>query len=150
MSNTIWELFPKQGIRQDEMEIFFGMARSTLRASLRQRFGEPDSYMIDEDDFETPSGGTLIRLRFDGDKLQDIEFLSGILHYRGVELHDNTRWSEIEERLGRLGLRFHKSVFLDAGMECSELGINVATREQVGGDKGDDSIEWVIISANFF
>ena len=35
-------------------------------------------------------------------------------------------------------------------MECSELGINIATREQVGGDNGDDGIEWVIISANFF
>jgi hypothetical protein len=81
---------------------------------------------------------------------QDIEFLRGSLFYSGVELHDNTRWSEVEERLGRFGLRFHESAFLDEGMECSELGINIATREQVGGDKGDDGIEWVIISANFF
>jgi hypothetical protein len=35
-------------------------------------------------------------------------------------------------------------------MECSELGINIATREQIGGDKSDDGIEWVIINANFF
>jgi hypothetical protein len=34
--------------------------------------------------------------------------------------------------------------------ECSELGINIATREQVGGDEGDDGIKWVITSANFF
>ena len=28
-------------------------------------------------------------------------------------------------------------------MGCSELGIDIATSEQVGGDKGDDGIEWV-------
>lgn len=106
--------------------------------------------MIDEDDFETPDGATLIRLRFDDDKLQDTEFLSGSLRYRGIELHDNTRWSEVEERLGGFGIRFHESAFLDEGMESSELGVNIATREQVGGDKGDDRIEWVITSINFF
>jgi hypothetical protein len=150
IGNTIWELIPKQGIRQDEVEIFFGMARSTLRESLRQGFGEPASHMADEDDFETPDGATLIRLRFDGDKLQDIEFLRGSLRYRDIELHDNTRWSEVEERLGRLGLRFHESEFLGEGMECSELGANIATRAQIGGDKDDDRIEWVITSINFF
>jgi hypothetical protein len=149
MSNTIWELVPKRGIRQNETEIFFGMTRSTLRAALRQRFGEPASHMSDEDDFESPDGGTLIRLRFDGDKLLDIEFLHGALRYRDVELCDNTTWNEIEDRLGGFGLSFHDSMFLDEGMECSELGINVATREQVGGDRGDDRIEWVITSTNF-
>jgi len=148
MNNTTWELIPKRGIRHNETEIFFGMTRSTLRAELQQRFGEPASHMSDEDDFETPDGATLIRLRFDGDKLQDIEFLHGSLRYRGVELCDNTTWSEIEERLGGFGLSFHDSMFLDEGMECSELGINVATREQVGGDRGDDRIEWVITSIN--
>jgi hypothetical protein len=150
MGDTIWELIPKQGIRQDEVEIYFGMPRSTLRTSLRQRFGEPDSHMADEDDYESPDGATLIRLRFDGDKLQDIEFLRGSLRYRDIELYDNTRWSEVEERLGRSGLRFHESEFLGEGMECSELGINIATRAQVGGEKGDDRIEWIITSINFY
>ena len=35
-------------------------------------------------------------------------------------------------------------------MECSELGINIATRAQVGGGEGDDRIEWVITSINFY
>src|SRR5262245_28460487 len=97
MSDTIWELIPGHGIRQDEIEIFFGMDRSTLRTALRQKFGEPCSHMSDEDDFETDDGATLIRLRFDGAKLQDIEYLRGSLRYRGVELHGGARWSEIEE-----------------------------------------------------
>jgi hypothetical protein len=35
-------------------------------------------------------------------------------------------------------------------MECSELEINIATREQEGGEESDDSIKWAIISATFF
>jgi hypothetical protein len=150
MSNSSWELIPRQGICQDEVEIFFGMARSTLRSALRPRFAALNSHMIDEDDFETTDGGTLIRLRFVDDKLQDIEFLHGSLRYSGIELHDNTTRNEIEEQLGKLGLSFPDSTFLDEGKECSELGINIATREEVGGDKGDDRIEWVITSINFF
>jgi hypothetical protein len=59
-------------------------------------------------------------------------------------------WRDVEERPGKLGLRSHESAGLGEGMECSELGINVATREQVGGDECDDSIEWVITSAYSF
>jgi hypothetical protein len=59
-------------------------------------------------------------------------------------------WSDVEERLGKLGLRFNESAVLGAGMECSELRIHIATRAKVGGDEGDDSIEWVITSANSF
>ena len=79
MAHTSWDLVPKQGIRQDEIEIFFGMDRITLRTTLKEIFGEPTSHQADEDDFETPDDGTWIRLRFDGDKLQDIEFLKGHL-----------------------------------------------------------------------
>jgi hypothetical protein len=59
-------------------------------------------------------------------------------------------WSDVEERPGKLGLRFHESAVLGAGMECSELRIYTATRAKVGGDEGDDSIECVITSANSF
>ena len=149
MSNVIWELVPNQGIRHDKTEVFFGMDRPSLRLMLQETFGEPQSHMADEDDFETPDGGTLIRLRFDGDKLQDIEFLSGNLHYRGVELHNGTTWGEIEERLSSFGFSFHRPEFLDDGVECPELGINIATRSQVGGDRDDDTIEWVITSVHF-
>jgi hypothetical protein len=150
MSDSSWELIPGKGIRQDEVEIYFGMDRSALRSALRPGFAPPKSHMTDEDDFETADGGTLIRLRFDGDKLQDIEFLNGKLRYRGIELHDNVTRNEVEEQLAKLGISFQDSTFLDEGMECSELSINIATREEVGGDKGDDRIEWVITSINFF
>src|SRR5262245_13883925 len=132
MSDSSWELIPGQGIRQDEAEIYFGMDRSALRSALGPRFAPPISHMTDEDDFETTDGRTLIRLRFDGDKLQDIEFLNGKLRYRGIELRNNTTRNEVEEQLARLGLGFQDSMFLDEGMECSELGINIATREDVG------------------
>jgi hypothetical protein len=150
MTNSIWELIPQKGVSQGENEIFFGMDRSRIRALLQNTFGEPTSHMPDEDDFETPQDETHIRLRFNGDsKLQDIEFLGGSLQYKGIELRHGVHWGGVERELTNLGFSFEEATFLGEGQECSELGINIATRSQVGGDEDDDTIEWIIASSEF-
>jgi len=93
--------------------------------------------------------GTWIRLRFDGDKLRDIEFLGGSLSLGDTQLHNEVHWESLHMKLATKGYTSRESEWLGDGFDFESLGINIATREQVGGDEGDDEIEWVIASSDW-
>jgi hypothetical protein len=140
---THWELVPRRGIRGDGVELALGMGRPAVRAALGATMRGPQSHFPDEDDFV--EDGTLIRLRYDGDALLMIEFLEGDLRLDGIALHGGARWPALAESLASKGFRFEPGSVLGDGQECGQLGVNIATRADVGGDS--DEIEWVILAA---
>ena len=133
------------GITRAGLDVFLGMDRSTARSSLTAIFGQPRSHFPNEDDFTADEDGTWIRLRFDGERLQDVEFLRGDLSFDGIAVHRGARWSELEDQLAAKGFSFEPATVLGEGAECEALGVNIATHEDVGGD--GDGIEWVIVAA---
>lgn len=140
---TRWELVPRQGIRSDGLELTLGMGRPAARTALAATMGGPESHFPDEDDFV--DDGTWIRLRYDDDALLMIEFLGGDLRLDGIALHDGARWPALAESLASKGFRFEPANLLSEGRECGQLGVNIATHADVGGD--GDGIEWVILAA---
>jgi len=140
-----WELVPRTGIRRDGLDVFLGMRREALRSSLTDAVGEPRSHFPDEDDFRSTRDGTWIRLRYDGERLQDVEFLGGDLSFDGVPLHRGARWPRLRDQLAERDYEFHSAAELGDGQECPALGVNIATHEDVGGQ--GDGIEWVIVAA---
>ena len=148
MSESAWELLPFIGIERGGFKLSLGMERQDLLAAMSRDFlpPEPSAY-IDEDDFLTEDGSTFIRVRYGGTKVQDIEFLGGALKYQGIDLHSSTTFDEIERRFEPLGFTFRPTQWLGDGADCPELAVNIATREDVGGD--GEEIEWVILSSNF-
>jgi hypothetical protein len=80
----------------------------------------------------------------DANTLEGITWVKGSLHLGEVELHDTT-WSELTPHLEALGYTITEPENYADGKDCPELGINIATREDVGGDEGDDEIEWIVI-----
>jgi hypothetical protein len=148
MSNQIWKLVPHSGIKSVGIDIFFGIDRQKLRAAMLDRFLPPkESRFPDEDDFLTENESTFIRVRYSGVLVRDIEFLKGSLNYDGINIHSETTFPEIEKEFKSRGLTFRGAKWLGDGKDCPELCINIATREDVGGD--GDGIEWVIMSSDF-
>ena len=148
MGDPTWELLPRQGIESGTIKVSFGMERQDLRSAMSDHFLPPSpSTYLDEDDFLTTDGSTFIRVRYEGVLVRDIEFLGGSLRYQGIDLHSGTTFTEIGARFGDIGLTFRPTEWLGDGQDCPELGINIATPEDVGGD--GNGIEWVILSSNF-
>jgi hypothetical protein len=143
---TVWELEPRRGIRANDVELAFGMERPAARAALAATMSGPKSHFPDEDDFTDDADGTWIRLRYDGDALQTIEFLRGDLRLDGIALHDGVHWPALAESLASKGFVFEPASVLGDGQECGSLGVNIATHGDVGGD--GDGIEWVIVSVD--
>jgi hypothetical protein len=143
---TAWELEPRRGVRTSGIELTLGMDRSAARTALAATMDGPESNFPDEDDFTSSADGTWIRLRFDGDALQMIEFLGGDLRLDGIALHDGAYWPALAETLASKGFAFEPASILAEGLECGSLGVNIATHEDVGGD--GDGIEWVIVSTD--
>ena len=139
-----WELLPRRGIRIGETEIIIGAPHDQTLQALAQHFPPPDNHRGPSED-QYVHNERMIFLRYDdADTLEEIMCINGSLHLDGLELHDTT-WTELEPRLEALGYTFTEPKFYADGLECPALGINVATREDVGGDEEDDEIEWVAV-----
>jgi hypothetical protein len=146
MGEAVWELVPGQGIKRGAAELFFGKQRSEVHAMLKEIFGAPEKTNFpDEDDFRMEDG-TFIRVRFNDAGLQDVEFLGGELRLGGLRLHEGATWEELEPELEARGYEFTNASVLGDGYECTKLGVNIATHDDIGGD--GDGIEWVIASVN--
>ncbi len=148
-ATTTWQLVPRQGIACGTLKVSMGQEREALRKSmLAAHFLPPKpSRYPDEDDFRAADKSTFIRVRYNGSKVQDIEFLAGSLKYQGVELHRNTTFAKVKRQFKSMKLTLRDTKWLGDGQDCPELAINIATHEDVGGD--GDGIEWVILSSNF-
>jgi hypothetical protein len=139
-----WELVPRRGVTGGA-DVLLGMDRAALRSELTAILGEPRSHFPNEDDYISDERGTWLRLRFDGDRLEDVEVLRGDLYLDGVPLHRGARWSELSEQLAARGFDFSPATELGDCQECPQLGVNIATHQDVGGE--GDGIEWVIVAA---
>jgi hypothetical protein len=133
-----WELIPHRGIRTGPTEILLGTSRAANRALMDALTLSRQNHREGEDQFL--GGDIMIFLRYDADVLDRIMFLHGRLSLDGLELHD-TRWEELEPALAARGYTFREPEHFADGTDCPELGINIATWEDVGGD--GDGIEWV-------
>lgn len=140
-----WTLLPRQGIERNGVRLVFGMERASVRA-LGKVLGAPISRRADEDDF-SGADGTAIRVRYLAGKVRDIEFTGGALVLGDVALHRGARWATLSRQLAARGHAATKTDWRRDGYDIASLGINIATREQVGGDLGDDTIEWVVASS---
>ena len=129
-----WTLIAQRGIERGDLAIHFGMSRSAARDRMLASFPPPQSHFEDEDDFEHSTDGTLIRLRFDDTGVRDIEFLGGILTYRGVSIVGGGEWPVVQQALAAMGNTFRDTEWLGDGYDCLPLAVNIATHEQIGGD----------------
>ena len=148
MSKQSWNLIPKHGVERDGIQVYFGAARAAIRAALLAQFGVPKSYRENEDDFNAHDG-SFLRLRYVGDKIRDIEFLGGSLMLDNLELHKRARGRKLTTDLAKKGYGSRYAAWIGSGLDFESLGINIATHEDVGGDEGDDQIEWVIMSSGW-
>lgn len=144
-----WELLPFEGIKSKRLAITLGESRKPLRKRAASVFSPliPNAEYPNEDDFISKDGDTFIRVRYQDDVVRDIEFLSGTLRYKGVELHDETTLKGVRRFLKSENHPLRKTRWLGDGLDCVSLGINIACHDDVGGD--GDGIEWVILSSNF-
>jgi hypothetical protein len=144
-----WELLPLEGIKNERLEITFGQSRALVRQRMASAFNPlvPNAKFPDEDDFVTPGRTTFIRVRFRDDVVKDIEFLSGQLRYKGVELHHKATVEGVRLFLESENGPLRPTKWLGDGLDCVPLGINIASHEDVGGD--GDGVEWVILSREF-
>jgi hypothetical protein len=133
-----WELIPRRGIRIGGTEILLGTSREDNRGLMAALPLSRENHRDGEDQFV--SDGTMIFLRYTGDTLDRIMFIRGNLSLEGLELHE-TSWAELEGALAARGYTFDDPEYFADGLECPELGVNIATQEDVGGD--GDGIEWV-------
>lgn len=149
ISASTWQLLPRQGIACGPLQVSFGQEREALLAAMKAAgFVPPRSgHYPDEDDFRTADKATFIRVRYDGSKVQDIEFLAGQLKYQGVDLHRNTSFAKVRRQFKAMKLSFRDTQWLGEGQDCPALAINIARHEDVGGE--GDGIEWVILSSTF-
>jgi len=144
-----WDLVPFAGITNEPLSITFGQSRDLVRQRMSAAFNPltPNAPFPDEDDFTTPDGTTFIRVRYQHDAVRDIEFLSGRLRYKGVELHDQATLDGVREFLESENGPLRRTKWLGDGLDCVPLGINIACHEDVGGD--GYGVEWVILSSSF-
>jgi hypothetical protein len=135
-----WELLPRRGIRIGKTEIIIGAPRAEVRQALSQHFSYPTSpRRPTEDQYER--GERKVFMRYDdADTLEEIMCVSGSLCLGELELHETT-WTELAARLKACGYTITEPLYYADGQDCQELGINIATRDDLGGD--GDEIEWV-------
>ena len=148
MNKYVWQLIPKVGISLNDTKISFGQERAEVNRLMAKHFSPPEegSYP-EEDDFLNDDESISIRIRYDGTQVTDIEFLGGSLQYQGIELHSDVTLDDVEKALLDKNLTIRDAEWLGEGKDCLELGINIATHDNVGGD--GDGIEWIIMSATF-
>lgn len=144
-----WEFVPFEGITSKAMSITLGQSRKLLRKHAASVFSPlvPNADYPDEDDFITLDGVTFIRVRYQDGTVRDIEFLSGQLRYKGVELHDQATLKSVRRFLQSENHLLRRAKWLGDGFDCVSLGLNIACHDDIGGD--GDGIEWVILSRNF-
>lgn len=144
-----WDFVPFEGISNDAFAITFGQTRARVRQCMSSAFSPlvPNASYSDEDDFITPDRTTFIRVRYRDDAIRDIEFLSGRLQYKGVDLHDGATLEGLRLFLESENAPLRPTEWLGDGLDCVSLGSNIATHEDVGGD--GDGVEWVILSSDF-
>ncbi|WP_156909347.1 hypothetical protein [Ottowia thiooxydans] len=149
MTQSSWQLVPRQGITCRDLQVSLGQEREALRKAMVAAAFLPPKHgrYPDEDDFLTADKSTFIRVRYESGKVSDIEFLAGDLKYQGIDLHRNTTFAKIKRQFKAKRLTLRDTQWLGDGQDCPELAINIATRDDVGGD--GDGIEWVILSSSF-
>jgi len=139
-----WALLPRRGIRIGEAEIVLGAPRAEVRQTLAQHFPSPANRRRPSED-QYADDDRKVFLRYDdADTLAEIMCINGSLHSEGLELR-NTTWAELAPRLEARGYTITAPQYYADGQDCPELGINIATRADVGGDEDDDEIEWVAL-----
>jgi len=139
-----WELIPCRGIRIGETEIVLGAPRAEVCQALAQHFPPPANRRRPSED-QYAHEDRKVFLRYDAaDTLEEIMCINGSLQLDGLELHDTT-WAELAPRLEARGCTITAPKYYADGRDCPELGINIATREDVGGDEDEDEIEWVAV-----
>jgi len=143
-SDMNWELLPRRGIRIGATEIVVGMPRAEIRQALTQHFPPPANRRRPSEDQYTNSDRQVFLRYDDAGTLEEIMCITGSLHLGGVELLDTTL-AELASHLEALGYTITEPEYYADGQDCPELGINIATHEDVGGDEGDDKIEWIAI-----
>jgi len=136
-----WELLPHRGISTGRIQIVVGSARADNRRAMAGLFPPPENRRDNEDQYL--SDENTIFLRYDDDILNVIMFIKGRLSFDGLELHDTT-WEHLAPELNARGFTINtEPKYFADGVDCPELGINIATWEDVGGD--GDGIEWVSV-----
>src|SRR5215216_4921661 len=134
MPTDQWELMPRQGIRLGNVEVILGAARDVIRRQLAGCLPEPKTIREGEDQYISD---TTLFLRYENATLKVIMFIDGLLAYDGIELHD-TCWGILAPALAESGFTIMDSpAYFADGVDCPELGVNIATKDDVGGD-GDD------------
>ncbi|MDR0674175.1 MAG: hypothetical protein LBF93_11120 [Zoogloeaceae bacterium] len=139
-----WELLPHRGIRIGKTEIVVDAPRTEVRSALAKYFPPPTNQRQPSEDQYTNSD-RMIFLRYDdADTLEGIMCINGPLYFDGLDIHDATL-TGLVPHLEKRGYTLTESAYYADGQDCPELGINIATREDVGGDEDDDKIEWIAI-----
>lgn len=139
-----WELLPHRGIRIGATEIVVGAPRAEVRQALAQHFSPPTNQRRPSEDQYANSDKKIFLRYDDADTLEEIMCINGSLRLGEVELHDTTL-AELSSHFEALGYTITEPEYYADGQDCPELGINIATHEDVGGDEGDDEIEWIAI-----
>ena len=137
-----WQLLPNRGISIGKAEIIIGAPRAEVRLALQEHFSCPSNRRRPTED-QYKSGDRQVFMRYDdADTLEEIMCVSGggSLCLGELELLDTT-WTMLAPLLKARGYSITEPQFYADGQDCPELGINIATREDVGGD--GDGIEWV-------
>lgn len=143
-----WEILCQSGVRCGGLELLLGQHRETARALLSEHLQFVPTNFAENDDYVAIDHHTRLRLHFEGDVLEGVEFTAGDVRYEGVPMLRGATWSTLEASLGEKGFAFDAASQLADGKECGALGVNVATHADVGGDPNDQRIEWVILSKN--
>ena len=139
-----WQLLPHRGIRFGEAEIVVGAPRAKVRQALAEYFPPPKNQRRESEDQYLNSDGKIFLRYDDANTLEAIMCIDGSVQLDGLELL-NTTWSELIPHLESRGHTPEESKYFANGQDFPELGINIATREDVGGDEDDDEIEWVSV-----
>lgn len=157
MAKLIWQIVPFKGIETHksdvndttpELQIFFGMNRQEIRKLLADVFPKPEKKNFpDEDDFVSKKGKKFVRLSYDeNDKLVSILVIEGRVQYQNIELKEGTTMPKIIKQLEKINISAQDPEYAD-GYDFPQLGINIATHEDVGGD--GDEIEYVSLTKDF-
>ena len=144
-----WQLKPRVGIERGALHLHLGMAREAVRQSMAADFGPPVRHRFpEEDDFESPKRREFIRLRFQGGQLHSIMVIRGDVRLGELRLHGGKlKLATVTQHLKRQGHAARETRWMVDGRDFPSLGINMASREDVGGD--GDGVEWVMLSRDF-
>ncbi|MDR2875327.1 MAG: hypothetical protein LBV44_05300 [Methylobacillus sp.] len=139
-----WQLLPRRGIRFGEAEIVVGAPRAEVRQALAGYFPPPENHRRESEDQYRNNDGKVFLRYDDADTLKEILCVAGSVQLDGLELLDTT-WSQLIPQLESRGHTPQEPEYFVDGQDFPALGINIATREDVGGDEDDDQIEWVSV-----